>query len=169
MNTHTHTHTLTHTHTYTHVACLNVAIMLQRLWRPMLMHKTLSVHVQEHQTGTQMATEACGFSTIVIGTFLLHATREMDVSLGEHCLPRATLSAHHKSVVLQTAHSIMQVCGQCLWMGTTCKDRCSWGFQGMSAMLCCQTAKLAAEQQLGREYLQEEACGGVIHLHSFGT
>jgi hypothetical protein len=44
--------------------------------------------LQEHQTGTQMATEACGFTTIVIGTFLLHATRELDVSLGEHSLPR---------------------------------------------------------------------------------
>jgi len=33
-----------------------------------------------------MATEACGFITIVIGTFLLHATRELDVSLGE--IPR---------------------------------------------------------------------------------
>ena len=30
-----------------------------------------------------MATEACGFTTIVIGTFLLHATRELDISLGE--------------------------------------------------------------------------------------
>ena len=30
-----------------------------------------------------MATEACGFTTIVIGTFLLHATRELDVALGE--------------------------------------------------------------------------------------
>ena len=30
-----------------------------------------------------MATEACGFTTIVIGTFLLHATRELDVPLGK--------------------------------------------------------------------------------------
>lgn len=43
-----------------------------------------AIHMQERQTGTQMATEACGFTTIVIGTFLLHATRELDVSLGEH-------------------------------------------------------------------------------------
>ncbi len=28
-------------------------------------------------------TEGCGFTTIVIGTFLLHATRELDISLGE--------------------------------------------------------------------------------------
>ena len=42
----------------------------------------LCLHAQEQQTGTQMAAEACGFITIVIGTFLLHATRELDVSLG---------------------------------------------------------------------------------------
>jgi hypothetical protein len=29
-----------------------------------------------------MVTELCGFSTIVIGTFLLHATRDLDISLG---------------------------------------------------------------------------------------
>ncbi len=40
------------------------------------------MHVQEPQTGTQMVTEACGFATIVIGTFLLHSTRELDISLG---------------------------------------------------------------------------------------
>ena len=45
----------------------------------------LSLHAQEQQTGTQMAAEACGFTTIVIGTFLLHATRELDVSLGMPC------------------------------------------------------------------------------------
>ncbi|KAK9837234.1 hypothetical protein WJX81_000514 [Elliptochloris bilobata] len=37
---------------------------------------------QEPQTGPQMATEMCGFATIVIGTFLLHATRDLDISLG---------------------------------------------------------------------------------------
>jgi hypothetical protein len=36
--------------------------------------------VQEEQTVTQVTTEACGFLTIVIGTFLLHVTRDMDVS-----------------------------------------------------------------------------------------
>ena len=30
----------------------------------------------------QMVTELCGFATIVIGTFLLHATRDLDISLG---------------------------------------------------------------------------------------
>ena len=48
--------------------------------------------MQEPQTGTQMVTEGCGFTTIVIGTFLLHATRELDISLSErpgssHTLP----------------------------------------------------------------------------------
>ncbi|KAK9916826.1 hypothetical protein WJX75_007477 [Coccomyxa subellipsoidea] len=38
---------------------------------------------QEPQTGTQMVTEGCGFTTIVIGTFLLHATRELDISLSD--------------------------------------------------------------------------------------
>ncbi len=36
---------------------------------------------QEEQTVTQMATEMCGFVTIISGVFLLHATKDMDVSL----------------------------------------------------------------------------------------
>ena len=36
--------------------------------------------LQEAQGGTQVVTEACGFLTIVIGTFLLHATRDLDIS-----------------------------------------------------------------------------------------
>ncbi len=39
--------------------------------------------LQEPQTGTQIMTEGCGFTTIVIGTFLLHSTRELDISLSE--------------------------------------------------------------------------------------
>ena len=31
----------------------------------------------------QMLTEAAGFGTIVIGTFLLHATKDLDVSAGQ--------------------------------------------------------------------------------------
>ena len=31
----------------------------------------------------QIATEACGFVTIVAGTFLLHATRDLDTSLSD--------------------------------------------------------------------------------------
>ncbi len=41
-----------------------------------------AAHLQEPQTAPQMVTELCGFSTIVIGTFLLHATRDLDISLG---------------------------------------------------------------------------------------
>lgn len=36
---------------------------------------------QEEQTATQVATETCGFVTIISGVFLLHATKDMDVSL----------------------------------------------------------------------------------------
>lgn len=36
---------------------------------------------QEEQTATQVATETCGFVTIIAGVFLLHATKDMDVSL----------------------------------------------------------------------------------------
>ena len=38
---------------------------------------------QEEQTSTQVITEGCGFVTIVIGTFLLHTTRDLDVSLSQ--------------------------------------------------------------------------------------
>lgn len=37
--------------------------------------------LQEPQTSRQIATEACGFVAIVTGTFLLHSTRDLDVSL----------------------------------------------------------------------------------------
>lgn len=37
--------------------------------------------VQELQSWKQILTECCGFVTIVVGTFLLHATRDMDTSL----------------------------------------------------------------------------------------
>lgn len=35
---------------------------------------------QDEQTAVQMATQACGFATIVSGTFLLHATKDLDLS-----------------------------------------------------------------------------------------
>ena len=50
-----------------------------------------------------MATEACGFTTIVIGTFLLHATRELDVSLGE----LSAFLAVHRSRPCVTASSVL--------------------------------------------------------------
>lgn len=46
--------------------------------------------LQDDQTSQQLATQACGFITIVSGTFLLHTTKDLDltgVSL-EHMLDR---------------------------------------------------------------------------------
>ncbi len=37
--------------------------------------------IQEPQTHRQVVTELCGFITIVIGTFLLHATRDLDINM----------------------------------------------------------------------------------------
>jgi len=37
--------------------------------------------LQEEQTTRQMATEVCGFIAIIIGTFLLHATRDLDITI----------------------------------------------------------------------------------------
>lgn len=37
--------------------------------------------MQEVQSPRQILTEVCGFVTIVIGTFLLHATKDMDITL----------------------------------------------------------------------------------------
>ena len=37
--------------------------------------------LQEPQTHRQVATDLCGFITIVIGTFLLHATRDLDITM----------------------------------------------------------------------------------------
>lgn len=51
--------------------------------------------VQDDQTSTQLATQACGFITIVSGTFLLHTTKDLDltgVSL-EHMLDRKEAAA----------------------------------------------------------------------------
>jgi hypothetical protein len=36
--------------------------------------------VQDDQTSTQLATQACGFITIVSGTFLLHTTKDLDLT-----------------------------------------------------------------------------------------
>lgn len=52
---------------------------------------------QEEQTGTQIATEVCGFLTIVVGTFLLHVTRDMDVSVGALQHMAAMSGSHHRS------------------------------------------------------------------------
>lgn len=36
--------------------------------------------MQDEQTSVQMATQGCGFVTIVGGTFLLHTTKDMDLT-----------------------------------------------------------------------------------------
>lgn len=36
--------------------------------------------LQDDQTSQQLATQACGFITIVSGTFLLHATKDLDLT-----------------------------------------------------------------------------------------
>lgn len=38
---------------------------------------------QDVQSVQQVATEACGFVTIVAGTFLLHTTKDLDVTLSD--------------------------------------------------------------------------------------
>ena len=48
--------------------------------------------LQEWQTVTQVATELCGFITIVTGTFMLHAARD-----GEGQRPAAMTSAKSNS------------------------------------------------------------------------
>lgn len=35
------------------------------------------------QSWIQIATQACGFITIVAGTFLLHTTKDLDISVGD--------------------------------------------------------------------------------------
>ena len=55
--------------------------------------KAQCIAMQEVQTNRQMATELCGFITIVIGTFLLHATRDLDITIqniGNLAVPAAT-------------------------------------------------------------------------------
>ena len=45
------------------------------------MHRQRPSLVQERQTHRQIATELCGFITIVAGTCLLHATRDLDINV----------------------------------------------------------------------------------------
>lgn len=46
---------------------------------------------QDDQTSQQLATQACGFITIVSGTFLLHTTKDLDLTAVnlEHMLDRS--------------------------------------------------------------------------------
>jgi hypothetical protein len=51
--------------------------------------------LQDDQTSRQLATQACGFITIVSGTFLLHATKDLDLTAVnlEHMLDRQNEAA----------------------------------------------------------------------------
>lgn len=52
------------------------------------------VHMQEVQSPRQATTEVCGFVTIVIGTFLLHSTKDLDITLaGLNAATKSTFSA----------------------------------------------------------------------------
>jgi hypothetical protein len=44
------------------------------------LHMLLPTALQDEQTRVQMATQACGFITIVSGTFLLHTTKDLDLT-----------------------------------------------------------------------------------------
>jgi len=48
--------------------------------------------LQEVQSPRQATTEVCGFVTIVIGTFLLHSTKDLDITLaGLNAATKSTL------------------------------------------------------------------------------
>ena len=52
------------------------------------------VGFQEVQSPRQATTEVCGFVTIVIGTFLLHSTKDLDITLaGLNAATKSTFSA----------------------------------------------------------------------------
>ncbi|DBA99747.1 TPA: hypothetical protein ACH3X3_012297 [Trebouxia sp. C0006] len=53
---------------------------------------------QEVQSPRQATTEVCGFVTIVIGTFLLHSTKDLDITLaGLNAATKSTFSAANLS------------------------------------------------------------------------
>jgi hypothetical protein len=58
---------------------------------------------QDIQSPVQIATEACGFLTIVAGTFLLHATRDLDVSSAD--LARLALASGTSGPGTRLVHS----------------------------------------------------------------
>jgi hypothetical protein len=57
---------------------------------------------QDVQSAEQVLTEACGFVTIVAGTFLLHSTKDMDVSLSD--VNRVMLKEKDSSSVITGSH-----------------------------------------------------------------
>lgn len=67
--------------------------------------------MQEPQTHRQVVTELCGFIIIVIGTFLLHATRDLDISmqnLSQLSIPPATPQQGQESPGLSRLPSISE-------------------------------------------------------------
>lgn len=55
-------------------------------------HIVHTIQVQEEQSARQATTEVCGFVTIVIGTFLLHSTKDLDITLASlHAATKSTL------------------------------------------------------------------------------
>jgi hypothetical protein len=76
------------------------------LWDHVLAYKACCTcncgAVQDDQTSQQLATQACGFITIVSGTFLLHATKDLDLSQVhlEHMLDRKEAAAMASSAAL---------------------------------------------------------------------
>lgn len=67
-------------------------------------------NIQEPQTSRQIATEACGFVAIVTGTFLLHSTRDLDVSLSNLSqMTRATAAGEEDTVLLSKPSSDVQL------------------------------------------------------------
>ena len=65
---------------------------------------------QEPQTSRQIATESCGFIAIVIGTFLLHATRDLDITLQNLSqLAQPSAAVHEEAVPLARMPSTAEV------------------------------------------------------------
>ncbi len=64
--------------------------------------------MQDMQTSKQLLTEMCGFSTIVIGTFLLNATKDWDANAalmppGRSSPPFNTMRPVHDDIEVQTS------------------------------------------------------------------
>lgn len=63
--------------------------------------------LQEEQSARQTLTEVCGFVTIVIGTFLLHATKDLDITLAS--LSGMTKSSPDKGATFASNDPEMQM------------------------------------------------------------
>lgn len=84
--------------------------------------------LQDIQSTIQIATELCGFLTIVAGTFLLHTTRDLDVSfsdLGRLTTARAAagMGIAQSGSMAERAGSATPAAGSILLASLTGKDR----------------------------------------------